>query len=159
VSLEKRLVVNPKTCLGCRLCELACSFRHSKTFRPSVARIKIKLFSKEGISIPVVCLQCKERHCIDACKSGAIEKNQRTGATEISIDKCTGCKACMSACPYGGVGYDGDLKKAIVCDLCQGEPECIRYCFVRAIEFADGNSTAFVKGEDYITTMKESCLE
>lgn len=153
------LIVNAKRCTGCRLCELACSYKHSSIFRPSVSRIKVKLFSKEGISIPIVCLQCKECYCIDACKSEAIHKNQQTGAIEISLPKCTGCKACLIACPFGGMSYDRDLNKAIVCDLCHGDPECIKYCFSKAIEFVDIDSVTFARGDDYIKAIKRSCFE
>ena len=160
MGLDKMLVINSKRCTGCRLCELACSFWHTgkacpSVFQPSVSRIKVRLFSKEGYSVPGVCLQCQECYCITACDAKAMHKNEETGAIEIDESLCIGCKACLSVCPYEGMGYDFVRDKAIVCDLCRGDPECVKYCFSGAIQWVDIDSVPFVR-EDYVKAIKGS---
>ena len=35
------MIFDTKDCTGCRTCEMACSYHHSRTFRPSVSSIEI----------------------------------------------------------------------------------------------------------------------
>ena len=47
------MIFDTKDCTGCRTCEMACSYHHSRTFRPSVSSIEIISKPKElgfGIS-------------------------------------------------------------------------------------------------------------
>lgn len=150
------MVKTADRCTGCRLCELACSFYHTGVFRPALSRIKVKLLSKEGFSFPLVCLQCKDAACIASCEPGAIDKNKKTGALVIDLKKCTGCKQCLSACPYGGMGYDVESDNPIACDLCQGDPKCVKSCFSKAIEMADLDAVPLVRAKDYVEAIRSS---
>ena len=33
--MSKTLVIDPKSCTGCRLCELVCSFKKTETYNPA----------------------------------------------------------------------------------------------------------------------------
>jgi Fe-S-cluster-containing hydrogenase component 2 len=46
-----------------------------------------------------------------------------------------GCKTCVIACPLGGVLYNYRNERAMKCDLCGGDPECVKACVYGAIEF------------------------
>ena len=37
----KQLVVKPEKCIGCRTCELVCSFGHYQQFNPRLANITV----------------------------------------------------------------------------------------------------------------------
>ena len=42
-------------------------------------------------------------------------------------EKCTGCKLCIKACPFGAIQV-GPNREILKCDLCGGDPECVKYC-------------------------------
>lgn len=131
----KELVVNESRCTGCRLCELICSAVKVGEFKPTSSRIKIISDSRIGISSPRVCLQCEEAWCQDVCADNAIKRNPITGAITISEEKCSGCRQCIDACPYGCIEFDDWAGIAIKCDLCDGDPRCVEVCYSKAIEY------------------------
>ncbi len=154
MGLSKCFVIHPEKCTGCGLCELICSFSHEGIFQPFLSRIKIKMFSKEGISIPRVCIKCDECLCIDACGEQAILKNKKTGATEVDQDKCVGCTMCIGACPYYVMYFNPNSEKAYTCDLCGGDPQCVKYCFTKAIEWVDVEAAPFARTAEYLESLK-----
>lgn len=125
-------MVNPKKCTECGLCELACSFAKEGEFNPRKSRIYI---------IPksiLVCRHCKKPPCIEACEVGAIIRDELTDAVLIDLEKCIDCRACISACPFGGILLSPD-GRVIKCDLCSGDPECVKYCYSGAIRWVEAS--------------------
>ena len=59
------------------------------------------------------------------------------GACVINYDKCIGCKMCKNACPLGNMSYSTRLRRVFKCDLCGGEPKCVRFCPGGALLFED----------------------
>lgn len=141
----KRIFVQKEKCNGCRICELRCSFEHETCFSPSLSRIHVFRNEKEGIAIPKICIICGK--CIDSCPEGAISKSNKTGAIKIDKQKCTGCFACVEACPYGVMKMHPSLNIAMTCDLCDGDPQCVKYCpenvlhYMTAREFSEYKKT------------------
>jgi len=43
----------------------------------------------------------------------------------------------MVVCPFGAIYYDDEKKIFYKCDLCGGEPECVKWCFTKAIEYTE----------------------
>ncbi len=122
-----RLVVTPENCTGCKACMMVCSLVHEKA--PSYRRARIRIKKNEEIeeSTPVVCRQCEEAPCLEACPVGAIRRNKR-GEVLLFGDECTGCQVCMEACPYDAIFFDAERGAALMCDLCGGEPACVLMC-------------------------------
>jgi carbon-monoxide dehydrogenase iron sulfur subunit len=115
-------------CSGCHLCELWCSLKQNGAFNPHRARIRVVELGT-GIDIPVTCQQCEEPACLASCTFDAIEYNERLKIVVVNEETCTGCQACVGACPYGIISIDPVTHKAIKCDLCNGdEPACVAYC-------------------------------
>jgi len=115
-------------CTGCRACVLTCSVFHAGVVRPSASAIHIASSLDEGVNVPLLCIACKERPCLDVCPVNAIRLHKTLGIPLIDTEACTGCQSCIPACPYHGISFDPVADKAVKCDLCDGEPLCVKVC-------------------------------
>ncbi|WP_153915612.1 4Fe-4S dicluster domain-containing protein [Shewanella sp. TC10] len=146
------MVVNPIMCVGCRRCEIACSWSHGKSaVSPSTSRIKVAKnlnFGPHGVQtnyqdqrgeqgdstiVPSTCRQCDV--CMTVCPQQAISVNEETGAREVNDDLCVGCGYCADKCPQQVITIDKNTRKSLKCDLCQGNPNCAQVCPTGAIKF------------------------
>jgi Fe-S-cluster-containing hydrogenase component 2 len=136
-EMEKALVVNPEKCTGCHSCEMVCSLIHDKECNLNLSRIGIMKTGGGGSNenIPMVCQQCRDPFCADACIMGAITRNEQTGALIVNENLCVGCKTCVVACPLGGILYHWIKECSMKCDLCDGDPQCVKACLYGALEF------------------------
>lgn len=132
--MTKILAAFAEKCVGCKLCELACSIEKEGHFVPTRSRISVVPFTAEGLSFPVVCHQCQRAPCSAACPRGAITRNPRTGAVTVDKYACNLCGICVAACPFGMIAYPEDGRYANKCDLCGGEPACVAICPTGALK-------------------------
>lgn len=133
--MRARLVVNPNLCIGCRTCELACSFTHSVAGQPGRTRIFMLDGGFKELWVPVTCLQCDDPACVKSCLVDALRRNEETGAVELNEDKCVKCMACVAACPFGCAIIDHAHDRVVKCDLCGGDPACARFCPTKALDY------------------------
>lgn len=131
----KTLIIDIDRCTGCHQCELACSFRKLRRFNPCDSRIQIVTFEDRCLSIPVVCMQCRDAPCVRVCPVGAIQLDPGIGAYRVDGDRCLGCRMCALVCPFAAITSDRDSGKAIKCDLCDGNPACETVCAPGALQF------------------------
>ena len=89
---------------------------------------------------------CDHTHyrCVRACPNNAIQRNPETGAMETVEDRCIRCHMCALACPFGAT-LVGPEKEVLRCDLCGGDPECVKRCETRAIQFLPRSQLATMK--------------
>jgi Fe-S-cluster-containing hydrogenase component 2 len=75
--MGKVLVVDGDKCIGCRVCELVCSFVHYKEYNPKISFIRVLKNEEMGIYIPVLDVRCDlcggEEKCVKYCPSDALE--------------------------------------------------------------------------------------
>jgi carbon-monoxide dehydrogenase iron sulfur subunit len=128
-----RITVDHKRCTGCRICEQICTLSHEGEFNPRRARIKILKDEREGINAPLLCIQCKK--CISACKRGALSWNDEIGIVKVDKGKCNGCGLCIKACDQAAISQDPISGKVNICDLCNGNPECVRWCSQEVLRY------------------------
>jgi Fe-S-cluster-containing dehydrogenase component len=136
--LQKVLQIDIEKCVGCKTCEAACSLKNTGKVHPARSRVKVIAYEKRGEYhnyIPMVCQQCSTPLCMEACPTNAISKNQETGALLVDENACVGCKVCNMVCPIGGIGIDPVTNTAFKCELCEGDPECVKICDLQAISF------------------------
>ncbi len=148
------VIADSSRCTGCRRCELACTEFNEGRSQPELSRIKVArnvnfgpkgaqmgFWRGEGLYgnfrvIQDTCRQCAHPvPCELACPHGAIEVVAPTNARVVNVNKCTGCKACQAACPWGMTSFDDQLKKATKCHLCNGDPECVKACPAGALKY------------------------
>ncbi len=158
--MQKMLAIDPEKCTGCRLCETACSIHREKVCIPEKARIHITKWENEGIYIPMVCQQCDTPICEIVCPMNAVKRDSKTGAVVIDDNLCVGCRLCVQFCPFGGIEVDAKMKKISKCDLCSGEPICVRFCQPQALQYLDATALnikkrrkAAEKFSDYLRKM------
>ena len=133
-EVRNRLIIRPEKCTGCRICELVCSFHHNRNFNPKRARIMVLRNSEEGVYVPTVCQQCEKLPCEESCIVGAIHRDNKTGSTVIDASLCIACGKCIIACPFNGIFVDPATSRVIKCELCEGDPQCVKFCPRKAIE-------------------------
>jgi len=135
--LAKVKIVDMEKCIGCELCEKVCEFLYVKP------RTKVRS-TKDGVLVPAVCLHCTDPVCVYACPTGAVYRNSG-GSVRIRQNRCTGCKLCVMACPFGVP--DVDLSKGFMtkCDLCMERareelpPACVELCPTGALLYGEYN--------------------
>ena len=149
----KKIYINEEYCIGCRLCEIYCQVKHSKSkkiikaFREEEQDIMSRILVEEigHNSFAIQCRHCVDAPCVDACISGAMTKNENTGVVNCDEDKCVGCWSCIMVCPYGVIRRDISAKRvASKCDMCVDEkiPVCVKNCPNEALKFYDTDSDA-----------------
>jgi len=139
VTKPRFLTVNPEKCVGCNICEYACSWEKEKTINPLRSRIRVVRIHP-FVNQAIVCKLCVDPPCVVSCPREALTSAKETGVIRVDADKCDGCGWCIEACPYGAIRYDQDARAVIVCDLCDGDPKCKTSCPEEAIEFVSADA-------------------
>lgn len=116
-------------CIGCKLCQLACSASQEEIFNPYLARLFVssRYAGKELVVEGKVCTLCGV--CVETCPVGALEMVE--GRLYYKPDVCTSCGSCVDACPEEVI-KPREVGIA-VCDLCGGAPQCVKWCPHEAI--------------------------
>lgn len=130
----KKIILYPERCTGCRLCESTCALYNEKMNDLSRSRIRVIKKHSLGLSAPIVCLQCKKPPCLKACSVDAIRRDS-DGLVSIDYELCIDCEACVTECPFGVMIALPD--KVVKCELCNGDPQCVKLCATGAIEYTD----------------------
>lgn len=150
----------PERCNGCGDCVKSCSQAKSGTEDPLHSRIQVAKDpdgSSYGLSL---CRQCGEPRCAMNCPAGALKKNEETGVIEWDESNCVGCQLCTLACAYAGITYNSKINQVMKCDMCGGDPLCVKSCKTRALELKTGADLYNTWGdfEDLFVPGVSACL-
>lgn len=126
------ILVDKDLCMGCRICEIACSQKHFGVYNPLLARLRVPV-SYPLPTPPRICLQCAKPRCAEACPTGALFRTERMVA--FDKEKCLRCGRCVEACPFDRI-WSAPSGQPLKCDLCGGEPECVALCGKHALKLA-----------------------
>ena len=132
--------ISTRKCTGCELCSIGCSYGHCGVYDPLEARIRVinkevefglgeAVMSQEFPFPKQVCQHCPGiSPCMEVCPKDAIYRDKKTGAVLVDNKKCVRCGTCVEACPYDAVWLNKKKNKIVKCNLCGGDPECVKWC-------------------------------
>jgi carbon-monoxide dehydrogenase iron sulfur subunit len=143
--MAKALYIDHEKCTGCRLCELVCAVKHDGMSNPARARIKVMKWEQEGIYVPISCQQCQDAPCMNICPAKAISRDLELSRVTVDYDKCIGCRLCVAVCPFGAMSFNVIDRQVLKCDLCDGEPQCVRFCDRKAVDFVSPDEVSIDK--------------
>ena len=132
-TVARRILLDLDRCVGCKTCAAACYHSHHEM--PIVQHARVA-----AGALPLLCRQCEVAPCVDACPSGALQR-EPSGVVKRSLLMCWGCRSCILACPFGVLPSDLTRHAAAKCDLCEdltsagGRPRCVAACPAGALNF------------------------
>lgn len=116
------LEVEEEECWGCRACEVACKQEHRLP-----AGLRLIRVVEDGPRMTEgrpfflyrlhLCRHCEQPSCLPTCPEGAISQ-RADGIVILDEKRCSGCRACLEACPYQAIVFDPEQGVARKCNLC-----------------------------------------
>jgi len=135
--MAKQLIVEPEKCNGCGKCEMVCSLRHQGISNPALSRIRVIQGEQEGFHLPMHCQHCLNPPCMTVCPRKAISRDEELNRVLVDYGLCIACKMCVAACPFGVMQFNEARGQTFKCDLCDGDPQCARFCETKAIDYVE----------------------
>ncbi len=144
-------------CVGCGICQMACSMKHFGIINKELARIQVRKYLLPlPKAVQVTCQQCaaEERECEKACPvtPKVIHFDKDLLHMVIDEERCLGedCLQCRDACSARAIRIYPSVSPApFVCDLCDTEkngnrdPQCINVCPSGALYFSKSADLRF----------------
>lgn len=153
-------------CIGCKACEVACkewnqlpgnppkfgdgfdntgqldaeNFRHVKFIDLVPETPAVTGNGSAWLMMSDICKHCTHASCMEVCPTNAIVKTE-FNTVLIQQDVCNGCRDCISACPYGAIGFSASTGTARKCTMCYDrlqnsmEPACAKACPTQSIQY------------------------
>ena len=155
---HKFVSYDPDKCVGCRVCEYVCSLEKERAFNPTLSRIRtLRIYPNTNASI--ACRLCEDAPCVIACPRKALEQSKENGVILVDDDKCDGCGWCIEACDFGTITLMPDRKTVVICDLCEGEPKCVKWCPEEALELSSKDIIAQKARIDAVQKLTKAAAE
>lgn len=136
-------VLDVNRCLGCGACAKACRLGNSLPAEIVFRKLRrVELKKRDGLSrfyLSTACNHCQNPECLRVCPSGTYAK-RRDGIVMHNQDKCTGCKSCLSSCPFEAPQFNALASK---CQLCYPRlennklPYCVQACVTGALQLKE----------------------
>lgn len=156
----KAFVIDLARCVGCYNCQVACKDEHCSNDwspyarpQPETGQFWLKVNEEERGTLPkvrvsytpVLCMHCEAAPCMDACPiEGGIYRRE-DNLVLIDPKKCSGCRSCVDACPYGCIYFNDNFHIAQKCTGCAHlldredweRPRCADSCPTDALRLMD----------------------
>jgi len=146
------MVIDLQRCVACHACTAACKQEHDlplgMNWNPVLTVGPVGSYPNlSACYVPKPCMQCRDAPCIESCPTDGL-KRRTDGIVELEQDECTGCNACVDACPYGAITMNPLTGLAEKCTFCmhrvdQGlKPACVLTCVGKAMFFGNAADPA-----------------
>jgi len=145
--MSKVLMIDQEKCVGCRACADACSLKHTGVVNPLLSRIGVVRLEMGIVNVGIVCAQCESAPCMAICPVKAISRDELLGRVTVDYNICIGCRMCVAICPFGCMNFDSRDKKVFKCELCDGDPICVRFCQHGALQYVETSEQSLMKRE------------
>lgn len=122
----KRLLIDLDTCAKCEECGVICSYVQHPLNNGVTALRELAHFA-------IQCRRCDDAPCVNACPWEALEM-QNYNMLKRYMMRCTSCKSCSGACPFGVIYPETIPFVTSRCDYCLGRigenesPVCLQSC-------------------------------
>jgi Fe-S-cluster-containing dehydrogenase component len=140
------MVIDTVRCVGCMDCVVACKTENrvpegydrdwiAYESHGTLPSIHMEIRSER-------CNHCDSPPCVSCCPCGASHVHERGGVVLVHHEKCSGCKACIAACPYDArfIHPEGYADKCTFCihRVERGlDPACVAVCPTHCMHFGD----------------------
>jgi Fe-S-cluster-containing dehydrogenase component len=139
------MVIDTKLCIGCCDCVVACKTENKvpeglnrdwvvEATQGTYPNLTTEFRSER-------CNHCSHATCVYMCPTGASHYWNNSNIVLVDPNKCTGCKACISACPYDArliMHPGGYIDKCTFCAhrVEKGlDPACVSTCPTHCMHF------------------------
>jgi len=146
----KKLLIDLDICSKCEECGMLCSYiQHPGNNGITSLR--------EFAHFAINCRRCDDAPCVNSCPWEALEL-QETKMLKRHMMRCTSCKTCSRACPFGVI-YPETIPFVISrCDYCIGLKEnecpiCLQSCVhggIKYAEFEENKDERIFKASEYL---------
>jgi Fe-S-cluster-containing hydrogenase component 2 len=66
---------------------------------------------------------------------------------------------CTVACPFGNAVCDAASGSIIKCDMCKGDPECVKFCPSEALTYVEDTIAVRARNKAFAAKFKEAFKE
>jgi len=123
-----RVKIDRTKCTGCLICEITCSLVHTGQVQREASAIRVKFGHLDhDLHQPVVCRQCKKMMCLKSEDKKTDEDLKQRFFWKSGNNR-------KNDCAFNALFACGE--QLIHCDLCHGEPECIKSCPTGALSLS-----------------------
>jgi Fe-S-cluster-containing hydrogenase component 2 len=82
---------------------------------------------------------------MNVCPVKAISRSEESAKVTVDYDVCIGCRSCVGVCPFGAMSFNPIDKRVFKCDHCDGDPQCVRFCEEKAVDYIEADRVAINK--------------